>query len=253
MDGVPATDADPAHYLRASYFVDHHSAAVRGFVQDALAGQAVNADDEVARAVALFYAVRDKIRYNPYSISGVRGSYKASSVIEAGEGWCVSKGALMTACARALGIPARPGYADVRNHLTSERLTRSMGTDVFAYHGYVELWLRGCWVKVTPVFNIELCEKFGVVPQEFDGASDSLFQEFDAGGRRHMEYLQDRGPYTDVPFAEIMADFSARYPRLYASLKHDADDHGAADSVVGSQSGASDFAAEAEAERSRNH
>ena len=223
-------DADPTQYLNASYFIDHESDAVRAFTDPVVKQH----DDPVARAVALFYAVRDKIRYNPYSISGLRTSYQASHVIEAGEGWCVSKGAVMTACARAAGIPARPGYADVRNHLTSKRLSDSMGTDVFSYHGYVELWLQGRWVKVTPVFNIELCEKFGVVAQEFDGQTDSLFQEFDGDGRRHMEYLQDRGPYTDIPFDEIMADFRARYPRLHASLDHD---HGG------------DFEAEAQAER----
>ena len=229
-DGIPAVSPDPALYTGTSYFLDHESATVRAFAQAAVA----DAKDYVSRAVALFYAVRDQIRYNPYSISGLRSRYQASHIVEAGEGWCVSKGALMAACARAVGIAARPGYADVRNHLTSKRLTESMGTDVFSYHGYVELWLVGRWVKVTPVFNIELCEKFGVVPQEFDGAADSLFQEFDGAGRRHMEYLQDRGPYTDVPFAEIMNDFKERYPRLHAALDHDS---------------GGDFAAEAEAER----
>lgn len=231
-DGIPAIDSDPARYLRASYFLDHESASVRTFAQ----GAAGDAGDDVARARALFYAVRDQIRYNPYSISALRSNYQASHVIEAGEGWCVSKGALMAACARALGIAARPGYADVRNHLTSKRLAQSMGTDVFSYHGYVELWLSARWIKVTPVFNIELCEKFGVVAQEFDGVTDSLFQEFDSAGRRHMEYLADRGPYTDVPFAEIMGDFKLRYPRLHASLDH---------------TPGGDFAAEAEAEHGR--
>ena len=70
-----------------------------------------------------------------------------------------------------------------------------MGTDVFSYHGYVEVWLDEKWIKVTPVFNIELCEKVGVAVQEFDGENDSLFQEFDRAGRRHMEYLLDRGVY----------------------------------------------------------
>ena len=229
-DGIPALDPDPAQYMGASYFLDNEFATVRAFAE----GAAGDASDDVSRATALFYAVRDQIRYNPYSISGLRSNYQASHVIEAGEGWCVSKGALMAASARAIGIAARPGYADVRNHLTSKRLTESMGTDVFSYHGYVELWLSGRWVKVTPVFNIELCEKFGVVAQEFDGVTDSLFQEFDGAGRRHMEYLQDRGPYTDVPFAEIMDDFKQRYPRLHASLDHD----------IGGN-----FAAEAAAER----
>lgn len=213
-DGVPATNPSPQAYLGSSGYLDFESPAVAGFVDEVTA----DCDTDVARAVALFYAVRDRIRYNPYAISGDPESYRASSVLEAGEGWCVSKGALMTACARRAGIAARPGYADVRNHLTSERLSKQMGTDVFAYHGYVELWLEGRWVKATPVFNIELCERFGVRPQEFDGSTDSLFQEFDNAGQRHMEYLLDRGPYTDVPLNEILGDFRARYPYLTEKL-----------------------------------
>ena len=37
--------------------------------------------------------------------------------------------------------------------------------------------------------------------QEFDGGKDSLFQQFDAVGRRHMEYVNDRGTHADVPVA----------------------------------------------------
>ena len=30
-----------------------------------------------------------------------------------------------------------------------------MGTDLFVYHGYAELFLDGKWVKATPAFNVE--------------------------------------------------------------------------------------------------
>jgi transglutaminase-like putative cysteine protease len=210
VDGVKATDTDPASYLAESYYIDYGTPVVQQFVEE----HSGKATTDKEKAVALFYAVRDKIRYNPHTISLDCAAYRASHVLEAGEGWCVSKGAAMTACLRAAGIPARPGYADVRNHLTSKRLSERMGTDVFSYHGYVDSWLDGRWVKATPVFNIELCDKVGVRPQEFDGEEDSLFQEFDKEGRRHMEYLLVRGAYTDVPFQEIMADFKARYPYL---------------------------------------
>ncbi len=232
IDGAKADDTDPKAYLGKSFFLDFDSPVVRSFVAEHTQG--ANTDRE--KAIALFYAVRDKIRYNPYGIAFDPATYKASAVIEAAEGWCVSKGATMTACLRACGIPARPGYADVRNHLSSKRLSEKMGTDVFSYHGYVEVWLDGKWIKVTPVFNIELCEKVGVAVQEFDGENDSLFQEFDRAGRRHMEYLLDRGAYTDVPFEEIMSDFAERYPYLF----EDADN---------GMSG--DFAAEAAADRQK--
>ena len=42
------------------------------------------------------------------------------------------------------------------------------------------LYLNGKWVKAAATFNIELCEKFDVLPTEFDGTENALFQEFDA-------------------------------------------------------------------------
>jgi hypothetical protein len=90
-----------------------------------------------------------------------------------------------------------------------------MGTDLFVYHGFTELWLEGKWVKATPAFNLELCRKFRVKPLEFDGRSDSIFHPFDADDRRHMEYLRERGSFADVPVAEIQRVFRESYPALY--------------------------------------
>src|SRR3546814_6199153 len=96
----------------------------------------------------------------------------ASVVISRGYVFCVNKAILLAALARAEGIPARLGLADVKNHLATARLRAHMGTDVFFYHGFAELWLDGKWVKATPAFNIELCEKFRVLPLEFDGETE---------------------------------------------------------------------------------
>jgi hypothetical protein len=91
-----------------------------------------------------------------------------------------------------------------------------MGTDVFAFHGFTELYLDGRWVKATPTFNQSLCDRFGVKPLEFDGHTDSLLHPFDAAGQRHMEYLRDRGTHVDVPIDEIRAVFAEHYPGLAA-------------------------------------
>jgi hypothetical protein len=109
----------------------------------------------------------------------------------------------------------------VKNHLTTPTLRARMGTDLFIYHGYTELRLGGKWVKATPAFNRELCERFRVKPLEFDGREDSIFHPFDAEGRRHMEYVRDRGAHADVPAAEIQQAFRETYPPLY-SLGRDA-------------------------------
>jgi hypothetical protein len=65
-----------------------------------------------------------------------------------------------------------------------------------------------------PVFDQALCERVGLKALEFDGRHDSLFHPFDREGRRHMEYLCDRGTFLDVPFEMIQADFRLAYPSL---------------------------------------
>ena len=119
---------------------------------------------------------------------------------------------LLTAACRAAGIPARLGFADVRNHLSTERMRETMKTDVFTWHGYTDIWLEGAWRKATPAFNVELCERFGLLPLEFDGRTDSIYHPFDRSGQRHMEYLQQRGTFIEVPLERILADFIEQYP-----------------------------------------
>ena len=166
------------------------------------------------QAVKLYYLVRDRIRYDPYRIDATAEGLSASTALKQGYGFCMNKAVLLAAMCRASGIPARLGYADVRNHLSTERLRASMKTDVFYYHGYTSIWLDGQWVKATPAFNLSLCEKFGLLPLEFDGRSDSINHPFDREGNRHMEYLRFRGERDDLPLEEIQQMFRERYPGM---------------------------------------
>ena len=191
--------------------MDSDAANVVAFARAATAG----ASDDVARAVRLYYAVRDSIVYTPYCDFASPETYRASACLARGSGFCVAKAALLTAAARAAGIPARLGFADVRNHLCTPRLRALMGGDVFYYHGYVEVFVGERWVKATPAFDAALCGRFGVRPLDFDGRHDSLFHPYDAAGRRHMEYVADRGTCADVPAAEIRATFERAYPGLF--------------------------------------
>jgi transglutaminase-like putative cysteine protease len=175
----------------------------------------LNGDSDRERAVSLYYAVRDGIPYNPFLDFSDARVFQASAVLEANQGFCVGKAALLAACARAAGIAARVGFADVKNHLTSPRLAETMGSDLFVYHGYTELHLDGKWVKATPAFNLSLCTRFRVRPLEFDGREDSIFHPFDEDDRRHMEYLRDRGVHADVPVEEIQRTFREAYPKFY--------------------------------------
>jgi transglutaminase-like putative cysteine protease len=200
------TDRPAPATLAPTPLIDSDHPAVVAYARRAARGAT---DRE--RAVALYYAVRDAFRYDPYRLDLSPAGMKASRVLEAGYGWCVTKAALLAAAARAAGIPARVGYADVRNHLSTARMREAMRTDLFIWHGYTELWLDGAWIKATPAFNIELCERFDLLPIEWDGRSDSLYHPHDRAGRRHMEYVRQRGSFDDVPLAQIRADFAATY------------------------------------------
>ena len=160
-----------------------------------------------AAILRLYTTVRDTIIYDPYVNFADPANFRASGVLAAGRGFCIGKSALLAASARVIGVPARVGYADVRNHLTSPRLYERIKTDIFLWHSYTELYLSERWVKATPAFDRALCDRVGLKPLEFDGETDSLFQPFDQAGRRHMEYLKDRGTFADVPFDTIRADF----------------------------------------------
>lgn len=206
------TDPALAPYLAPSTCIDSASPVVRDFASRVGA----DAADARTRAIALFYAVRDEIRYDPYGVVLTEEGLRATNVLARGSGFCVAKAIVLAAGARASGIPARLGFADVRNHLTTERLRAQMGTDVFAFHGFTELYLDGRWVKATPTFNRSLCDRFGVKPLEFDGRTNSLLHPFDAAGQRHMEYIRDRGSHVDVPLAEMWAVFAEHYPGMVA-------------------------------------
>ena len=197
-------------FLQATAYVDSDNDEVRAFAR-AAAGAA---QGDRARAIALYDAVRDGIVYDPYLDYTDPDVFRASAVLAAGRGFCIGKSVLLTAAARALGMPARPGFADVRNHLTSKRLRALTDSDTFHWHSYTELKIDGRWVKCTPAFDAALCARAGLAPLAFDGAADSLFHPFDPAGRRHMEYLNDRGTFEDVPVDAILADFRRLYPRL---------------------------------------
>jgi transglutaminase-like putative cysteine protease len=228
---VGSTTEDLGVYLRATAFIDCDHPAVVEFAESSAEGAA----DETGRAVRIFYGVRDRIQYDPYGIDLTEERFKASAVLGKKSGYCVEKALLLAAAARAVDIPSRLRFADVRNHLTTERLRQIMKTDRFIWHGYTEMFLKGRWVKATPTFNLSLCERFDVKPLDFDGVHDAVFHEFDRKGNRHMEYLYDHGPFADLPYEMILAAFREHYPMYFTREREEI---------------AGDFTAEALRERS---
>jgi len=216
-----SSNNDMQAYLAPSDFFDFHHPRVRDFIDEAVG----TAADPVDRAVRLYYAVRDGVRYDPYRFYMRKEYFVASRTVAEGAAYCVPKAILLAAAARGAGIPARVGFADVRNHLSTERLRQLVGGDLYRWHGYVALHLEGRWVKATPAFNLQMCERFDVKPLEFNGRDDSLMHPYNARDERHMEYVNDRGVFDDFPFEELVDDMRTFHPRLVdaaeASLRGD--------------------------------
>ena len=137
--------------------------------------------------------------------------YRASVVLKRGRSFCVPKVSLLCALGRACSIPSRVGFATVKNHLATKQLIDFLGSNVFVYHGFVEFHLEGKWVKATPAFNRELCERHKVKPLEFNGREDSLFHPFNRENRKYMEYIEYYGTFADIPVDRIVAAWHEAY------------------------------------------
>jgi transglutaminase-like putative cysteine protease len=198
---------DLAQYIQATDIIDSDHPDIRTFAAETIG----KAGEPLDKAVRLYYAVRDGIRYDPYYPFYLPAHYRASHVLKIRRGFCIPKASLLCAAGRACGIPSRPGFANVRNHLATRQLLEFMGSDLFVFHGFTEFFLEGKWVKATPAFNRELCERFGVPPLEFNGREDSLFQSSGGGQRKFMEYVEFYGSYADIPVDAIVAGFEKAY------------------------------------------
>lgn len=186
-------------YLKPTPIIDSDSESVREKAQELTQGL----EEPIEKAKALFYFVRDHIKYNVYVPKHLAENFRASETLSRGQGYCVQKAVLLVALARAVGIPARLGFAIIRNNLISPKLYQVMKTNILPWHGYAELYLQEKWVKATPAFDLKLCQRSSIIPVEFDGRNDAKFSRHNQGGKPHIEYLMDRGPFDDVPLHPI--------------------------------------------------
>ncbi|MDH5432408.1 MAG: transglutaminase-like domain-containing protein [Gammaproteobacteria bacterium] len=194
--------------LNPTDYLDYNHEAVQAYAAK------VSGKNQKEQAVSIYYLVRDGIKYNPYTAGTGTNSLKASFAASHDEAYCIPKSALMVALCRSFGIPSKIGFADVINHLSTEKFTEMMGTDYFTMHGYAEIYLDDKWVKATPVFNETLCHRFDVEPLDFDGENDAIFHQFTKGGKKHMEYVVDHGSFDDMPVEYIHQNFTKHYPHL---------------------------------------
>jgi len=198
-------------YLKPTTLIDSDAQIVIDFAFQAINGEI----NEIKQAIALYLAVRDGFWYDPYHLDLRREAIKASSILTRDHAYCVEKANVLAASARAVGIPSRLGFANVKNHLGTSKLEELLQTKLLVFHGYTELYLNSKWVKATPAFNKELCEKNGVLPLEFNGRDDSIFQQYDKDGNLFMEYLHDYGQFEDLPFDYFVSELRKHYPHVF--------------------------------------
>jgi transglutaminase-like putative cysteine protease len=186
-------------YLKPTSIVDSDHPLVKDKAQEITKGQ----KEVIEKARSLFYFVRDHIRYNPYLPRYLPEHFRASNTLARGEGFCIQKASLLIALSRAVGIPARFHFVILRNHVLPEKIAELLVSNVIPDHGFVEFYLDGRWVGATPAFDLEMCQKYGIIPVEFDGRNEAKFHSHTQDGKLHIEYILDRGTYTDVPIEEI--------------------------------------------------
>lgn len=211
--------SQPDHqiYLQPTIYIDSDHPDI----QEYAASVVEECGSQLEKAIKLYYAARDEVRYDPYAFGFDGNTFKASNVLAEKKAFCVPKAILLAALCRSQNIPARLGFADVKNHLASDKLIEMMQTDVFAFHGYTDIYLEDQWVKATPAFNREMCEKFNVLPLEFNGREDSIFHPYNGEGDQHMEYLKDHGHFPDFPPEALVKSYEEVYPHFFKSSASD--------------------------------
>jgi transglutaminase-like putative cysteine protease len=189
-------DSEMGPYLCATSTIDSDHNKIIETATNVIHG----CDNDVEKAIGLFYFVRDSIRYNIYMISVFIEDFQASRILEWGKAYCVQKAVLLTALGRAVGIPSRLVFAKIKNHKIPDHIVEMMGTNTFPRHGYNQFFLNGKWVSAAATFDRVLCEKNGLPTVEFDGKRDAILPEKDLQGAPYIEYIEKFPPKDDLPF-----------------------------------------------------
>jgi transglutaminase-like putative cysteine protease len=194
-------------YLTPTRCIDSDSPQVLNYARHIIG----NETDSIKKAVMLFYAVRDDIKYDPYSPFYKPEHYRGSFVLNRKRGYCVSKASLLCALGRACNIPSRVGFATVKNHIATKQLLETLGSNIFVYHGFTEFYLNEKWVKATPAFNKELCLLHKISPIDFNGMDDAIFPEYNTEKKQYMEYIEYHGSFIDIPVETILKAWKECY------------------------------------------
>ncbi len=189
-------------FLKPTFFLDYDNPIIKDKVKEITS----HINDNKNKAIKLFYFVRDKIKYNPYSPWEKPEDYKSSVILKRGAGYCIQKAVLLCSMLRCANIPCKLIFVDIKNYKAPEKLKKLFG-DTYHYHGYCGIYLNNKWVSAAPTFNIEMCEKFGYTPTEFNGENDALLSKYNKDNELTFEYINYQGEFDDLPFDLIMEGF----------------------------------------------
>lgn len=197
------------NFLQETTYLNYSNPAFDLFLQNLELSQ-----NQTTCAQQLYYHVRDAFLYDPFHLDLRPESLVSSSILSKSRAWCVEKAIVLAACARKVGIPSSLGYAIVVNHIGTDKLEKYLRKKEIVFHGYVSLYLDGKWVKCTPAFDQRVCKINRVSPLNWDGKTDSMFQEFE-GNQQFMEYIHFYGDFDDVPVQLMNDEMKLHYPHLF--------------------------------------
>jgi transglutaminase-like putative cysteine protease len=195
-------ELDPSLCIAPTEFIESEHPAIRACV-DSLDVMGLS---EHERAVRLFEFVRDHIEYE-FCAKTHRHEYLASFILADGKGFCVQKAVLLCALGRAAGLATGIVMADLRDHTFPPRIVEVMRTDTLEYHGLTAFYLDGRWLRADATLSPELVTRKGYRLVEFNGREEALLSETTADGGPHVEYVQWRGIYADLPYGDMMRAF----------------------------------------------
>lgn len=188
-------DPRSAGVLAATSVIDHEHPLVRDTTLQLIDGRSTPVD----RMTTLFRWVRDEIAYDMAPDLSDRGSWRASDTIGRGWGFCQQKAVLLTAMARAAGVPAVLAYQSVIEHRLPDRFEVYLPEKRMRPHGLSAVWIDGRWQQLDPSLHREMCDRRGLQLVEWVPGENALLPQLDLAGQPHCTIEEDLGMYDDLP------------------------------------------------------
>lgn len=203
----PARVAAPQDFPDSAIF-DHRHPTVQDYVERVIGSDILGERD---KAIRLYHAVRDEIFYEVFDTDLGRDGLRASAILAGKRGFCLHKAIAFVAACRAAGLSARLLADKVSNHVTTAELSALVGGQQFL-HWFAEVRVDHVWLQVSPTFNKQMCQLFGMRPLAFDGQTHAVQQHY--GGELFMEYLGQPATFADPSHDELLAYIAAHHPRM---------------------------------------